>query len=67
MYGEGDPIYIPKAVKAARKNCGLIPRIGSGKAKIQQAYVGNVAWCHVLACLRLKVIFSLTRSHISKL
>lgn len=55
MYGEGDPHFVVSAIRSARQTYGVIPRIGSGKAMFQEAYVGNVAWCHVLGCRALKV------------
>ena len=54
MYGEGDPFFIPSGLKGAKSNCGVLPRVGSGKALFQQAYVGNVAWGHVRALASLK-------------
>ena len=36
MFGEGDPFYIPNALRAAKNNCGILPRIGNGKALFQQ-------------------------------
>lgn len=49
MYGEGDPYFIPNALRQAKNNCGTLPRVGNGKALFQQAYVGNVAWAHIKA------------------
>lgn len=54
MYGEGDPYFIPSALRSAKSNNGILTRIGSGKALFQQAYVGNMAWAHIKALSALK-------------
>ena len=49
MYGEGDPYYVTNGLLDANKNDGVLARVGDGSAKFQQAYVGNMAWAHVVA------------------
>ena len=51
MYGEFDPWYVISALKSAggsRQN-GTLTRVGDGTARLQTAYVGNVAWAHLCA------------------
>ena len=54
MYGELDPFYVPAALDAAQHNNGVLRRIGDGSSRTQNAYVGNVAWGHVIAVEALK-------------
>ncbi|CAH1801506.1 unnamed protein product, partial [Owenia fusiformis] len=54
MYGEMDPYYVTTSIKGAKENGGTLPRVGNGRAKFQQAYVGNVAWAHICANEALK-------------
>jgi nucleoside-diphosphate-sugar epimerase len=50
MYGEHDPWYVVSALRAARdRQDGSLIRIGDGSARLQTAYVGNVAWAHLCA------------------
>ena len=49
MYGEGDPYYVTNGLRGARDRGGELTRVGDGKSLFQQAYVGNVAWAHVVA------------------
>lgn len=54
MYGELDPYYVTNGLRSAKTNEGILTRVGDGSALFQQAYVGNVAWAHVLAASALK-------------
>jgi sterol-4alpha-carboxylate 3-dehydrogenase (decarboxylating) len=48
MFGEGDPYHVANVLRIVRE--GSLPfRPGSGKARFQHVYVGNVARAHVLA------------------
>ena len=49
MYGEGDPYYVAAGIRTAIENRGVLPRVGNGRSLMEQAYVGNVAWAHVIA------------------
>ncbi|XP_070579309.1 3 beta-hydroxysteroid dehydrogenase/Delta 5--_4-isomerase type 3-like [Ptychodera flava] len=53
IYGEGDVYLLPPLLKAAKRQGGVLLRIGR-KALFQVSYVGNVAWAHVLASQQLK-------------
>ncbi len=48
MFGERDPYHIANVLKVVKEN-GLPFRPGSGRARFQHVYVGNVAWAHLLA------------------
>lgn len=52
MFGEADPYHVSSFIKMARSG-KLTFRIGSGKARFQHVYVGNVAHAHVLAARSL--------------
>lgn len=61
MYGEFDPWYVVSALKsAARRPDGSLVSVGDGSARLQTAYVGNVAWAHVCAARALAVDPGLT-------
>jgi nucleoside-diphosphate-sugar epimerase len=51
IYGEADPYHISALIDMAEK--GPYVRIGSGRAKCQHVYVGNVAHAVLLACAEL--------------
>ncbi|KAL3311025.1 3 beta-hydroxysteroid dehydrogenase type 7, partial [Cichlidogyrus casuarinus] len=54
IYGEGDYLYVPSMILAAKNNRGVMVKLGAGKRpKIQRIYAGNCAWAHVhaLRCL----------------
>jgi nucleoside-diphosphate-sugar epimerase len=52
MYGEGDPYHVENVLRIVQ--AGKLPfRPGSGRARFQHVYVGNVAHAHVLAMQRL--------------
>ena len=53
MYGEGDPFFVVNALKVAQENGGILQRIGKCEALFQQAYVGNVAFAHLVALAAL--------------
>jgi len=54
MYGEYDPWYVVSALRSARQSQdGSLVRVGDGSARIQTAYVGNVAWAHLCAARAL--------------
>ena len=48
MYGEGDPYHVSIGLRIVKES-GLPVRPGSGRARFQHVYVGNVAHAHVLA------------------
>lgn len=52
MYGEGDPYHVANVLRIV-KDGGLPARPGSGKARFQHVYVGNVAHAHLLAMRRI--------------
>ena len=48
MFGEGDPYHVANVLRIVK--AGSLPvRPGSGRARFQHVYVGNVAHAHVLA------------------
>lgn len=50
FYGENDHINISKILQLARGFGGKLVRIGTAEdMTVQQTYVGNVAWAHLLA------------------
>jgi nucleoside-diphosphate-sugar epimerase len=51
IYGEGDPYHLPPLIRMARR--GFYMRIGSGEARCQNVYVGNVARAHAAAARAL--------------
>ena len=40
--------------RSAKANKGVLTRVGSGQALFQQAYVGNMAWGHLVALSALR-------------
>lgn len=52
MYGEGDPYHVANVLRIVKQG-GLPARPGSGRARFQHVYVGNVAWAHLLAADRI--------------
>uniref|UniRef100_T1J625 3-beta hydroxysteroid dehydrogenase/isomerase domain-containing protein n=1 Tax=Strigamia maritima TaxID=126957 RepID=T1J625_STRMM len=53
-YGENDPYYVTNCLKNAANTRGVLVRLGSGREFMQQMYVGNVAWAHLVARRALK-------------
>lgn len=51
MWGEGDPYHVGTLLDMARK--GPMLRMGDGRARFQNVYVGNVAHAHLLAARAL--------------
>jgi len=52
MYGEGD-VYLEEAiVNASNKN---LIALSKRSEKLSHLYVGNAAWCHVLAAQKIQV------------
>ncbi len=51
IYGEGDPYHMGSLIQMARN--GFYVRLGNGRALCQHAYVGNVAYAHLLAAKAL--------------
>ena len=50
FYGENDHINVSKLLQVARGFGGRLARIGTAEdMTVQQTYVGNVAWAHVMA------------------
>lgn len=45
VYGEGDPYHLDSLIAMAKK--GFYVRLGNGKSKCQQVYVGNMAHAHL--------------------
>ena len=54
MFGELDPYYVTNGLREAWRNGGTLYRVGNGSALFQPAYVGNVAWCHLVALAELE-------------
>jgi nucleoside-diphosphate-sugar epimerase len=52
MFGERDPYHVGSLLAMARKGRMLF-RVGSGRARFQHVYVGNVAHAHLLAARSL--------------
>jgi len=48
MFGERDPYHVASVLRILREG-GLPFRLGSGRARFQHVYVGNVAHAHLLA------------------
>ncbi len=47
IYGEADPYHMDALIDMAKS--GFYVRLGNGKSKCQQVYVGNMAFAHILA------------------
>ena len=53
MYGEGDKVFLPNLISAAKSQLGYLPRMGMENSKTHMCYVGNAAWAHVVAVERM--------------
>jgi nucleoside-diphosphate-sugar epimerase len=45
-----------RAIDTARSSNGTLQRFGGEDAKFQHAYVGNIAWAHIMADKKLKEV-----------
>lgn len=53
-YGEGDPYFVTNSLRSAAKRGGTLLRVHRDVAIMQSAYVGNIAWAHLVARNALK-------------
>ena len=62
MYGEGDPYYIPNALQDAKRNGGVLTRVGNSEALFQQVTIS--LWLSKNACRHFS---GENRTHLSPL
>ena len=53
IWGPGDPHLIPRLIERARQN--KLRRVGDGRNQVDNIYVENAAYAHLLAADRLKI------------
>ncbi|CAL8094191.1 unnamed protein product [Orchesella dallaii] len=55
LYGEEDPYYVPQALRVAKMSFGFLPQplVMTKDPAVQSTYVGNAAWAHILAAMKL--------------